>query len=188
MFVCGLGVGGSYSLIVKVDNPNSKQLKQSLTHFIESRFNIAPLKLSLLDDNYQALYHEQRRLNQVVGIASVLSVVLILLGVFGLTRFIVKQRQKEIAMRKVLGAGQCSIVNTIAKEFLFLVLCSSVVAMPVSYFVLGNWLAGFNQHIPQSIWTYVTAISAVLVVTWLTVAVQAYKATRVRPSLILRHE
>ncbi len=188
VFVCGLGIGGSYSLVVKVADPSAQTIQKTLAKFIRARLNITPVTISSLKDNYQALYQEQQRLAEVVRIGSLISIALILIGVFGLTGFIVKQRQKEVAIRKVLGASRISIVNSLAKEFLLLIFFGCLIAWPLSYFTLAEWLSGFNEHVRQSIWVYIVAALVVAWITWLTVASVAFKAASTRPSLILRYE
>ncbi|MBB1367713.1 FtsX-like permease family protein [Pseudoalteromonas sp. SR44-5] len=188
VFVCGLGIGGRYSLVVKVAEPSAHSTQKALAEFIRARLNIAPVAISYLEDNYQALYQEQQRLAEVVQIGSLISMALILIGVFGLTGFIVKQRQKEVAVRKVLGASRISIVNALAKEFLVLTFFGCLIAWPVSYFTLADWLSGFHEHIIQSIWVYSLAAVAVAAITWLTVASLAFKVASTRPSLTLRYE
>jgi putative ABC transport system permease protein len=79
-------------------------------------------------------------------------------------------------------------VNLLAKEFLLLVAVSIAIAYPLSYWLIGDWLANFNERIEQTFWVYVIAAIAVAAITWLTVASLAFKAASTRPSLILRDE
>ena len=188
VFVNGLGVGGTYSLLVKVENPNDAQLKLDLQNFVKARLNIAPVDITLLEDDYQALYREQQKLSEVVAIGGVISLILILMGVFGLTGFIVKQRQKEVAVRKVLGASRLVIINGLAKEFMLLVLFGCVIAWPICFLILSDWLASFEQSVTQSIWVYMVATLLISLITWLTVAGLTYKAASIRLAQILRYE
>lgn len=188
VFVNGFSVGGSYSLVVKVVDGSDQQVKQAVVNFIKSRLNIAPVTLSLLEDDYQALYQQQQRLKDAVMVGSILSVVLIIIGVFGLTGFIVQQRIKEVAIRKVLGASRLNIVNALAKEFLVMIALGCLVAWPLAYIILADWLSGFALHVEQSLLLYVVMSGVVAVITWLTVASLAFKAASTRPSLVLRDE
>ena len=188
VFVNGLGVGGTYSLLVKVENPNDAQLKLDLQNFVKARLNIAPVDITLLEDDYQALYREQQKLSEVVAIGGVISLILILMGVFGLTGFIVKQRQKEVAVRKVLGASRLVIINGLAKEFMMLVLFGCAIAWPICFLILSDWLASFEQSVTQSIWVYMVASLFISLITWSTVAGLTFKAASIRPAQVLRYE
>jgi putative ABC transport system permease protein len=124
----------------------------------------------------------------MVTIFSLLAIFLTCLGTFGLASFATLNRQKEIAIRKVIGASRLNIVNLLAKEFLILVAISIVIAYPLSYWLIGDWLANFNERIEQTVWVYLFAAAMITVITWLTVASLAFKAASSRPSLILRDE
>ena len=91
-------------------------------------------------------------------------------------------------MRKVLGASRMSITNLLAKEFLILVVISVVIAFPLTYWLVGDWLLNFNNRIEQSIWVYFLSVFSLTAITWLTVAGLAFKMACTRPSLILHHE
>ena len=110
------------------------------------------------------------------------------LGTFGLASFATIRRQKEVAVRKVLGASRISIMNLLAKEFLILVLGSVAIAYPLTYWLVGDWLANFNERVDQALWVYLVAALSVAAITWLTVASIAFKAASTRPSLTLRYE
>jgi putative ABC transport system permease protein len=124
----------------------------------------------------------------MVSVFSFLAIFLTCLGTFGLASFATLNRQKEIAIRKVIGASRLSIVNLLAKEFLILVAISIVIAYPLSYWFIGDWLANFNERIEQSFWVYLIGAAFITLVTWLTVASLAFKIASNRPSLILRDE
>jgi putative ABC transport system permease protein len=124
----------------------------------------------------------------MVTLFSLLAIFLSCLGTFGLASFATLRRQKEVAMRKVLGASRLSIVNLLAKEFLLLVTISIFIAYPLSYWLIGDWLANFNERIEQTVWVYLVAAAFITVITWLTVASLAFKVASSRPSIILRDE
>ena len=150
--------------------------------------NVHNSDIDLVADNYRALYKSDERVSTLVVIFCMLAIVLTCLGTFGLAAFSTLQRQKEIAVRKVLGASRLSIVNLLAKEFLLLVLVSAVVAFPLTYWLVGDWLANFNERVDQALWVYLIAALSVAAITWLTVASLAFKAASTRPSLTLRYE
>jgi putative ABC transport system permease protein len=124
----------------------------------------------------------------MVSVFSFLAIFLTCLGTFGLASFATLNRQKEIAIRKVIGASRLSIVNLLAKEFLILVVISIAIAYPLSYWLIGDWLANFNERIEQAAWVYIAAALSITMLTWFTVASLAFKVASARPSLILRDE
>ena len=91
-------------------------------------------------------------------------------------------------MRKVLGASRLSIVNLLAKEFLFLLIVSVAIAYPLTFWLVDDWLANFNERIDQAAWVYIASALSITMLTWLTVASLAFKVASTRPSLILRDE
>ena len=189
MFLCGFNFLSSVSeLILTIDQQNLPYIKAQIAEVLASSANIYEPKINLLADNYKTLLKGDERISNVVLIFTGLAVFLTCLGTFGLASFATVRRQKEVAVRKVLGASRISIVNIIAKEFLVLVGVSIAIAYPVTYFLVGDWLANFNDRIEQAVWVYGAAAVVVAVITWATVASLAFKAASTRPSLILRYE
>jgi putative ABC transport system permease protein len=142
----------------------------------------------MLADDYDNAHKSENRALEMVTLFSLLAIFLTCLGTFGLASFSTLRRQKEVAMRKVLGASRLSIVNLLAKEFLLLVAISIVIAYPLSYWLVGDWLANFNERIEQSLWVYLVSAAFITMLTWITVASIAFKTASGRPSLILRDE
>ena len=87
-----------------------------------------------------------------------------------------------------MGATRLSLVNLLAREFLIVVFAAAAIALPLAYWLMDDWLQGFNDRIEQAVWVYGTAALLVALFTWLTVATLAFKAASTRPSLILRYE
>ncbi|WP_022944902.1 FtsX-like permease family protein [Pseudoalteromonas ruthenica] len=188
MFLCGLSYGPVAEVIMNIDQQNLPYIQQEVTTVLANHAKIYEPKISLLSEDYKNLLRGDERVSQVVFIFTALAVFLTCLGTFGLASFATIRRQKEIAVRKVLGASRTSIINILAKEFLLLVALSIAIAYPVTYWLVGDWLANFNDRIEQAIWVYGIAALAVAGITWLTVAGLAFKAASTRPSLTLRYE
>jgi putative ABC transport system permease protein len=163
-------------------------IRQQAAEILAQHANVFEPKINLLSDSYKAVLRGDERVSQVVLIFTGLAVFLTCLGTFGLASFAAARRQKEVAVRKVLGASRISIVNILAKEFLVLVGVSIAIAYPVTYLLVGDWLANFNDRIDQAVWVYGIAAVVVAGITWVTVASLAFKAASTRPSLILRYE
>jgi putative ABC transport system permease protein len=182
--------GGSVSsdLVIKTKNVDMAALSKKIQKIINEELHLSDVEISQLTDDYANAHKDEKRALDMVSIFSLLAIFLTCLGIFGLASFATLRRQKEVAMRKVLGASRLSIVNLLAKEFLLLVAISIVIAFPLSYWLIGDWLANFNERITQSIWVYFTSAIIITIIIWLTVASLAFKSASTRPSLILRDE
>jgi len=180
--------GGTGNLVIKANNLDMALLSQQVQQIITDELHLSDIDISLLTDDYANAHKNEQRALEMVSVFSLLAIFLTCLGTFGLASFATLRRQKEVAMRKVLGASRLSIVNLLAKEFLLLVAISIVIAFPLSYWLIGDWLANFNERITQSTWVYIASAIIVSIITWLTVASLAFKAASTRPSLILRDE
>jgi len=184
----GYFIEGTSNLIIKTNDVNNVALSRQIQQIIIEELHLSDVTITTVSDDYTNAHQDEHRALEMVSIFSLLAIFLTCLGTFGLASFATLRRQKEVAIRKVLGASRLSIVNLLAKEFLFLVAVSIVIAYPVSYWFVGDWLANFNERIEQTLWVYVIAAAIITGITWLTVASLAFKTASNRPSLILHDE
>lgn len=140
-----------------------------------------PMRYSFLDDDFDALYSSQERFGRSILYATVLTLFIALLGLFGLTAFSVRRRTKEIGIRKVLGASVGGIVGLLAREHLKLLCASAVIALPISYFFANQWLADFAYRTTMVWWIFAGAILLILLLGFFTVSIQTAKAALVNP-------
>ncbi|MCB2408834.1 ABC transporter permease [Hymenobacter lucidus] len=147
-----------------------------------------PLTYHFLDEDYQAQYASERRVGVLARYFAGLAILISCLGLFGLTAFTAERRRREIGIRKVLGASEASIVYLLSRDLTRLVLVAIVVALPISYWVVQQWLNGFEYRIALRLWYFAGAGVLALVVAWLTISTQAIRAARVAPTLYLRDE
>ena len=110
------------------------------------------------------------------------------LGLYGLVSFMAVQRTKEVGIRKVLGASVASIVYLFSKEFIVLIIISFIIATPLGWYFMSNWLQSFAYRISMSTWIFIDAIAASLLIGWLTVGYKAIRAALVNPVKSLRSE
>lgn len=188
IFMCGYPNRTDFDVIMTIDAHNYPHIQRQAVELIGRHANLFEAKIDLLIDSYRASYRDDERISQIVSIATCLAIFLTLLGTFGMAAFSASRRQKEVAVRKVLGASRVSIVNLLAKEFLLLVALGTAFAFPLSYWLISDWLAHFNHRVEQSIWVYLASAFFVAFTTWLTVASSGFRAASKRPSLILRYE
>jgi putative ABC transport system permease protein len=143
---------------------------------------------NFLDDSLQKLYAADQRTSEIAGAFSVLAIFIACLGLLGLAAFVTEQRTKEIGIRKVLGASVAEIVALLSKEFVKWVLIANVVAWPVAYYVMNNWLNNFAYRTNISLWIFVASGVLALIIALLTVSSNAIKAATANPVESLRYE
>ena len=136
---------------------------------------------SFLDDSFDKLYRSDLRTGKLLTIFAIIAIFTSCLGLFGLVTYTAETKTKEIGIRKTLGATVSSIVGLLSREFVVLVGISILVALPLSYYLLSQLLQSSAYHIPASWWIFVIAGLLTIVLTLLTVSIQAVKAARVNP-------
>ena len=141
-----------------------------------------------LDQDYQAQYFAEQRVALLSKYFAMLAVLISCLGLFGLAAFTAERRVKEIGIRKVLGSTDAGIVYLLSADFTKIVLVSIVIALPISFVVLRQWLDGFAYKIPLEWWYFIGSGFLALFIAWLTVAVQATRASRINPATCLKNE
>ncbi len=119
---------------------------------------------------------------------TLLAIIIAMLGVLGLSSFMAQQRQKETGIRKVLGASTYSILRQLSGEFLKWVALASILALPLAYWYMEKWLAGFAHSIDFPFWTLAIAVAGMLTVALLVVTSQSLKAARANPAEVLKSE
>jgi ABC-type antimicrobial peptide transport system permease subunit len=174
-------------ITVRIKAGNEKATIDRLSKFYKTYTGEA-LDYKFLDDDYQALYASEERVATLskyfVGIAIIISC----LGLFGLAAFTAQKRKKEIGIRKVIGASVSSITTMLSKDFLKLVLLSLVIAFPVSWWLMNNWLRDFAYRIHMTSFVFLIAGVSVLVITIVTISFQSIKAAIANPVKALRSE
>ena len=148
----------------------------------------APFEASFVDAALDAEYRAEQRLGQLIGLFSGLAIIIACLGLFGLAAFTAQQRTKEIGIRKALGASLGGLVVNLSKEFMALVGVAILVAAPLAYFGMQQWLQTFAYRIDVGIGTLIAAGTVALVIALATVSTQTFRAARIDPAKALRSE
>ncbi|MFC1725852.1 ABC transporter permease [candidate division KSB1 bacterium] len=147
-----------------------------------------PFDYSFMDEEYNALYENEQRTGSVAMIFTFLAVFVSCLGLFGLSSFIVQQRTSEIGIRKVFGASVNGIVFLLSKGLLRWLIVSFVLAFPTAGYVLNIWLQNFAYKTTMEITLYISAGLLAVLVGFLTVSFQTFRAARTNPADILKYE
>ena len=147
-----------------------------------------PLDYRFLDEDYQALYGAEIRVSILSRYFAAIAILISCLGLFGLAAFTAERRRKEIGIRKVLGSSEYRIVYLLSGDFSKLVIVAIVIALPFSYLLTRQWLDSFVFRISLQWWYFIIAGLTALLIAWLTVGAQAFRAARVNPTKCLRDE
>jgi len=147
-----------------------------------------PLEYEFLDDSLGELYRSDRRFGAIVGIFTGLAIFISALGLFGLASFLIERRTKEIGVRKILGADSGRIVVLLSKDFLQWVALANVIAVPVAYLAMNNWLRSFAYRTSISAGVFAAAAGLAIGVAVLTISAHCFKAATSSPADSLRYE
>ena len=147
-----------------------------------------PFDYSFLDAEIDNLYRDESKLGDLVGYFSLLAIFIACLGLFALASFTAEQRTKEIGIRKVLGSTMYEIMQLLALDFMKLVLLANLIAWPLAWWMMQEWLTGFAYHTKIEWWIFLAASLAVVLISLFTVITQAYRAGLTNPVLALREE
>jgi len=160
------------------------EIKKSLATLLPS----VPFHYTFADDNYNVKFKSEERIGVLAAIFSFLAIGINCLGLLGLASFTAEQRTKEIGIRKVLGASVVQIWQMLSKEFVLLVILSCIIALPLSYWLMNNWLENYEYRTGISWYVFAFSLGATVLITIITVSFQAIKAGVSNPVRSLRAE
>ena len=143
---------------------------------------------TFLDDSIAKLYEKEQKTGQLVNTATAIAILISCMGLFGLATFTAQQRTKEIGVRKVLGASVSSIVALLSKDFLRLVVVALMIASPIAWWAMNQWLNEFAYKVDIAWWVFALAGLVAISIALLTVGFQSVKAALVNPVKSLRSE
>ncbi|MEH6306220.1 ABC transporter permease [Olivibacter sp. CPCC 100613] len=148
----------------------------------------SPFEYSFVDTDYADKFSFEQKIGSLATLFAGLAIFISCLGIFGLAAFMAEQRTKEIGIRKVLGATVLNLWVLLSKSFLLLVFISFCLAIPISWYIMENWLSGYDYRTSISLWVYLSAAIGVIMLTLATVSFQTIKAALVNPVKSLRSE
>jgi len=148
----------------------------------------SPFDYRFTDQEYAKKFSDEERIGNLASFFAVLAIFISCLGLFGLASFVAEQRTKEIGIRKVLGASMPAIWRMLSKDFVMLVIISCLIAIPLAWYYLHQWLQKYEYRTEISWWVFILAAAGALIITLLTVSFQAIKAALANPVKSLRTE
>lgn len=171
-------------------NPE-KNLSESL-ELVEATFKQhfpnLPYSFDFVDEQYARKFESEERVASLARVFTILAILISCLGLFGLASFVAEQRTKEIGVRKVLGATVTNLWVLLSKDFVQLVIISLVIATPLAYFAMSQWIEKFTYRTDISLWIFIAAGLGALVITLATVSFQSVKTALSNPTKSLRTE
>ncbi len=146
--------------------------------------NIDPEKINVkfYDNELEMVYQREDKLSTLVTLFSFLSIVISIIGVFGLVLFETQYRRREIGIRRVHGASVGEILSLFNRKYLYIVAICSAVAIPVSYYIIDSWMQQYVYRTPMSWWVYALAVGVILAITVVTVTLRSFKAATENPT------
>ncbi len=177
---------GNFSLKLNTDN------LPVLMDFVKQKWNTyfpeSPYQFFFLDERFNAQYKNDRLFATVLWLFTAVAIIIACLGLFGLSLYTIAKRAKEISIRKVLGASLLQVIGLITKDYLKLVLLAGLIALPVAYFLVSNWLEKYAFRIDIGVWFYILPIAAIVLIAVITVLYQSLRAALSNPVKNLRSE
>ena len=175
-------------LSVKINMAHADEVIQFVGKTWKSIVPNVPLQYAFVDESLATQYGNEKKMEGIFYVFSGLSLLIACMGLFGLSIFVVERKVKEIGIRKVLGGSVSGIVALLSKDFLMLVVIAFILATPLAWIFMNNWLQDFAYRINISWWIFAVSGIIALLIALITVSFQAIKAALANPVKSLRSE
>lgn len=176
------------NILVKIGDENEKATIQRIGQLYQTFNHGIPFEFKFLDDEYQSLYVTEQRVATLSRYFAILGIIISSLGLFGLAAFTAHKRQKEIGIRKIVGASVGNVAFLLSKDFLKLTLLSSLISFPISWRIMRSWLEGFAYRVHITPEIFLIAGATILLITIITISFHTLKAAVSNPVKSLRTE
>jgi putative ABC transport system permease protein len=175
-------------LSIRLEPENISGTVRQIENVWKEFTNDQPFQYFFMDDDFEQHYEQEARTRFIFTVFSILAIFVACLGLLGLTAFTTEQRTREIGIRKAMGASARSIVRLISKEIVILICLATLLAWPFAYFLTRNWLNDFAYRIDLGIMPFLLSFGFALVISLVTISVQAITAALKNPADSLRYE
>ncbi len=184
----GGGTNPWYKMIVRIKADDQKATLAKIENLYTAYNPGFPFSYTFLDEAYQKQYETEVRASRLSEYFSCLAIIISCLGLFGLVAFTAQKRQKEIGIRKVVGATVNNITLMLTSDFLKLIFIAVLIAFPLAWWIMHQWLQSFAYRVDIGPAVFLIACAVVMLITVLTVSFQAIKAALANPVKSLRSE
>src|SRR5690606_8953995 len=173
---------------IKVSTQNISGFIEAMAGVFKTWYPESIFEFQFVDETIASYYEEEERLSQLFTIFSAIAIFIGCLVLYGLISFISVQKTKEIGVRKVLGASVANIVFLFTREFLILIIIAFIIAAPVAWFVMNNWLQNFEFRAPLGAESFLMAMGFTLLIATFTISFRSVRAALANPIKSLRNE
>jgi putative ABC transport system permease protein len=174
--------------LIRTEAGQTKQAIANLQKLCKQLNPKFPFTYYFSDEEYAKLYKSEQVVSKLANSFAFLAIFISCLGLLGLAMFTAEQRTKEIGIRKVLGASVTSLFTLMSREFIFLVCIALLIASPIAWWLMNNWLQNYAYRTPISWWMFLLAGALAIIIALITVSFQATKAAVANPIKSLRTE
>lgn len=175
-------------VMVKVQTGNLPATIATIEEQWNRSFRGNPLEYFFLDEYFNSYYEADRSFRDLFLVFAVLAIFIGCLGLFGLSSYTAVQKTKEIGIRKVLGSSTSEIIQLMFKDFLVLIGIANLIAWPLSWYFLSQWLENYSYHVAINWLSFLLATLAVLIIAFVTVSFHTFKTARLNPAKTLKYE
>lgn len=188
MFICSAPAHTNKMYLRLKDNTNTEQALAKIEAVMKKNNPAYPFNFRFVDDQFNRMFQNEALIGKLSRVFATLAIIISCLGLFGLAAFTAERRTKEIGVRKVLGASVPGIAALVSKDFLKLVAVACVVAFPVAWWLMSNWLNNYQYRVGISWWIFLAAGVVAILIAIFTVSYQAIHAALANPVKSLRTE
>lgn len=178
----------AYYFMIKYNGKNQKTVLEYIENIYKELSPGYPVSFAFLDEKYDRIYHEEKKLGTLFNSFAVLAIVISCLGLFGLSSYLTERRTKEIGIRKVLGSSVTKLVYLLSVDFIKWVLLANIIACPIAWFAMHKWLQNYAYHKPLHPGLFILTGLMTLIIAILTVGYQTIKAANSNPVESLKYE
>lgn len=173
---------------IKLRNEDYQPVLSQIKSLFEISFPDNAFSYSILEDNFQHQYHDDKQFGSVINIFTALAIFISCMGLIGLSAYSAIQRTKEIGIRKVLGASITSIIMLLGIDFIKVVLFATMISIPLAYFASSNWLMNYAYRITPDIFLFAVPVITILIIAAVTISAQILKTAKTNPVDTLKYE
>jgi putative ABC transport system permease protein len=181
----GWGFG---NMSVRINGSKPKEAIAFIQSVWQKNVPDVPFEYQFLDDHFEELYRADSQISTIVGALATLAIIISCLGLFGLASYSAEKRIREVGIRKVLGASLQNIVVMLSRDFLKYVLIAALIAWPLSWLAVHQWLQDYAYRVQISWWIFLVAVIVAMIIAFVTISFQAIKAAIANPVKSLRTE
>lgn len=176
------------SFVYKYEEGKKKETEEAITNIILKDYPKDEVRFTYMEDMYQDFFKSENALLRLLIVTTIVCIIISIFGVYSMVTLICARRRKEIAIRKVNGAGVLTILYNLLKEYLTLLVIASVIAFPVGYIIMSAWIESYTMQTPINWWIYLIIFLGTVLVISMAVFSQVWKASVSNPAEVLKSE